>query len=103
MQTETDTPRDVWEFLEQERPQARHTADLFRWSLNYDHGRRPFDLFADMIGYSAEHLGTSLFAGDYAGTVGYLEADYLADALKEWATNPQAVEQWITDLFACEG
>lgn len=100
---DTTKAPDLWEFLEQEAPHAEHTKHLFQWSLNYDHGQRPFDLFLDLIGYSEEQYGTNLHSGDYGSTIGYVEADYLADALKEWADHPQRVEAWVSSLMECEG
>jgi hypothetical protein len=98
----TTTTKNIWDFLEESDCPSPHTKELFTWSLNYDHETRPFNLFLDMIGYSEEHYGTQMWTGNYSTTIGYVEADYLGDALKEWADNPQKVEQWITNLFACE-
>jgi hypothetical protein len=54
----------------------------------------------DLIGWSEDNYGTPMSSGV---RLGYLEADYLGDALKEWADYPQQVEDWITDLMNCEG
>ena len=43
-----------------------------------------------------------MWSGKFASTIGYVEAGYLADALKEWSDNPQQVENWITELMATE-
>ena len=102
METEMETqPRDIWEFLEDETIfHPTETKALFEWSLNYDHSQRPFNLMLDLIGWSLDNYGHSLSGGV---RLGYLEADYLGDALKEWADHPQQVEDWITDLMNCEG
>jgi hypothetical protein len=89
--------KDIWQFLEDDTIyHPEEVKALFEWSLNYDHSQRPFNLMLDLIGYSEEHYGAPMSNGV---TLGYLEADYLGDALKEWANYPQQVEQWITDLF----
>jgi hypothetical protein len=102
METEMETqPRDIWEFLEDETIfHPTETKALFEWSLNYDHQDRPFNLMLDLIGWSEDNYGTPMSSGV---RLGYLEADYLGDALKEWADHPQQVEDWITDLMNCEG
>lgn len=98
---ETTTPKNLWDFLEETECPAPATRDLFQWSLNYDHQDRPFNLFLDIIQFNAEWIGGYLYEGR-GHSIGYMEADYLADALKEWAQYPQQVENWITELFNCE-
>ena len=100
METEMKT-QDMWEFLEDESHEhPKETKALFEWSLNYDHEQRPFNLFLDLIGYSEENYGAPMSNGV---TLGYLEADYLSDALKEWANSPRYVEEWVTTLMNSEG
>ena len=94
------TSKNLWDFLEETECPAPATRDLFQWSLNYDHQDRPFNLFMDIIGYSWEHYGTKMYTSSIF--LGYVEADMLADTLKEWADRPQQVENWITELFSCE-
>ena len=96
--------RDLWEYLDEEEPKAPATRALFSWSLNYDYEDRPFNLFLDLTGWSAENYGSPISNLDNVHrTIGYLEADYLGDALKEWADNPRQVEEWISGLMSCEG
>lgn len=95
------TTKDIWEFLEQEPKWAKETKALFEWSLNYEHGNRPFDLFLDIIGY-ADNYGADRHDVRYR-SIGYMEADYLGDALKEWADAPHEVTAWIDELMATEG
>jgi len=57
-------------------------SSLYEWSLNYEAGKKPYSIFLDLIGYSHEQLGVALFSGDFNQVLGYLELDYLADALK---------------------
>lgn len=94
--------RNLWEFLEQEPRWAKETKALFQWSLNFDFGQRPWELFLDLIGWSADNVGADLYDGRYR-SIGYMEADYLGDALKEWADAPHEVEAWIAELMGCEG
>lgn len=44
----------------------------------------------------------SIFKGNPRDVLGYLEISYLASALEEYATNPQAVSDWIDLLNAAE-
>ncbi len=99
MTTETTT-QNLWEFLEDDtKNHPTETKALFEWSLNYDHQERPYNLMLDLIGWSEDNYGTPMSNGV---RLGYLEADYLGDALKEWANNPQRVEAWIDTLMSCE-
>lgn len=100
METET-RPQNLWEFLEDEtKNHPEEVKALFEWSLNFDHDQRPFNLMLDLIGWSEDNYGVSMAKNV---RLGYLEADYLSDALKEWAMYPQQVETWIDRLMATEG
>jgi hypothetical protein len=92
---------DVWEFLDTEAQGADEVRALANWATNYDAGRSPFGVFLDLIGWSEDNLGESLVPNP-SSVIGYLEADYLADALKEYAHNPSAVMSWIGDLMEAE-
>lgn len=84
------------EQLEENAPSwASATVALANWSRgNYEFDRSPYLLFLDLIGYSEEEYGTS-FISEPSKVLGYLEVDYLADALKEYATRPHD----ITDII----
>ena len=82
---------------------AEDVKNLFEWSLNYDYGQRPFNLFLDIIGWSEENIGSPQYTDPVVGGIGYMEAGYLARALREWSNYPSNVEEWITNLMACEG
>lgn len=87
---------NLWELLETPPANCEAVANLIEWSMNYDLSTgTPYHIFLDLIGYSGERYGANLFAGDYSRVIGYMEADYLADALKEYATNPRDVEAFI--------
>lgn len=87
---------DLWELLETPPANCEAVANLIHWSMNYDlRTGTPYHIFLDLIGYSEEHYGEKLFTGDYSRVIGYLEADYLGDALKEYAHRPSEVEAFI--------
>ena len=99
METTTQT---VWEYLEAETAHAEGVRELADWSRNYDvRTGTPFQLFLDIIGYSYSEYGTNFVSKPHE-IIGYLEADYLGDALKEYANNPQAVTDWIDGLMEVE-
>ena len=72
---------------------APQTEALFEWSQNFDFPN-PASLFLDLIGWSEEELGDRL-CRDKQPILGYLELDYLADALKEYAKHPWVVTLWV--------
>jgi hypothetical protein len=99
MTTET---KDIWTLLEEGAPQGCEAIqDLYSWSLNYDTGRGPFTLFLDMIGWSEDELGETIYNLTSA-SLGYVELDKLADALKEYADCPHDVRAYVDTLMAAE-
>jgi hypothetical protein len=100
METITTNPK-FWELLETPPEYATNTNALYKWSLNYDTGKGPITLFLDLIGYSADNYGVNLY--DLTATpLGYLELDYLSDALKEYTERPGDVMAWLEQLLAAE-
>jgi hypothetical protein len=97
----TITNPKFWELLETPPDYAAHTNALYGWSLNYDTGKGPITLFLDLIGYSADNYGANLYDLTNA-PLGYLELDYLGDALKEYADRPGDVMAWIEQLLNAE-
>jgi hypothetical protein len=93
---------DVWEYSETAPEYATATANLWHWSTNYDPGKGPFTLFVDLIGWSDEVLGETLYSLQDM-SLGYLEIDKLADALKEYANRPTDVRGWVDGLLEHEG
>lgn len=75
-------------------------ADLIAWSYNYEHPT-PYSLFLDMVGYSDEYFGVAL-CGDKVPALGYVEMDYLADALKVWAARPLDAGQYVLAIDEAE-
>lgn len=79
------------------------TAQLFKWSENFDTQRGPATLFLDLIGYSANEFGEALYElSEVHNYLGYMELDHLADALKEYASTPDAVYEFVESLIAAE-
>ena len=103
MTTETATHKSFWDLIENPPANVCEVTNLVHWSMNYD-GRQgtPYHLFLDLIGYSHEEFGENLYKGNPRNVLGFMELDYLGDALKEYATNPQEVEDWINLLMEAE-
>ena len=78
-------------------------SSLYEWSTNYDTGKTPYSIFLDLIGYSHEQLGQAIFAGDYNTVLGYLELDYLADALKVVANHGLEAYEYAASLVEADG
>jgi hypothetical protein len=113
METEdtTPAPTTIWEYVEAAPGFVSAIADLWGWSLNYDHQdpRRPFPLFLDLVGYSEEQYGCRLSTwgrneqGSFGGAVeglGWIELDKLAKALLEYTDRPRECDDWITGLMS---
>lgn len=98
----------VWDYLEQENPHAPETQALYSWGLNCERNSNPFLVFLDLIGWSEDNygqamvLGVPVTRGEFTG-LGYVELGYLADALKEYADNPEQVRTWVDGLMNTEG
>jgi hypothetical protein len=94
MNTETVT-RNSWAIYEEPRKGAEQTTALFEWSRNYNYPT-PATLFLGLIGYEDMELVQGV-------ALGYMELDYLGDALKEYANNPQTVNDAIAEMLEAEG
>lgn len=94
--------QDIWALLEQDDPKARAVQSLYSWSLNYDAGKGPFALFLDLIGWSEEEFGDTIWQGKPSSGLGYVELSKLADALQEYATRPQYITEYVGALMAAE-
>ena len=100
---ETVNRKTFWDLIENPPANVVEVNALIHWSMNYDiKTGTPYHLFLDLIGYSEEHYGGNLYKGNPRNVLGFLEIDYLGDALKEYAANPQAVEDWIEALMNAE-
>lgn len=104
MEQVKESKKTIWDLLEDPKPNVEHTAGLISWSMNYDlKTGTPYHIFLDLIGYSMEEFGSKLFNYENIQKVlGYMELDYLGDALKEYAENPQAVLDFIEAIDKAE-
>lgn len=94
MSTETAT-RSTWDIYEDPRKGAEETTALFEWSRNFDYPS-PATLFLGLIGWpDMDQLAQGV-------ALGYMELDYLGDALKEYANNPLGVCDAVTELLEAE-
>lgn len=84
-----------WEALDRAPSYVEHTAALLRWSGNYEYEDKgnPLPVFLDLIGWSDDHYGETVPRS--AGPLAAMELDYLGDALKEYASRPQDVSDWL--------
>jgi hypothetical protein len=94
MNTETAI-RNTWAIYEDPRKGAEHTTALFEWSRNYNYPT-PATLFLGLIEYEDMELVQGV-------ALGYMELDYLGDALKEYACNPYGIREAIDELLEAEG
>lgn len=92
---------DVWAFDEVEVDGCEAVSALWSWSLNFAPGEGPVTLFLDLIGWSDEEIGEKLYPMGEA-SLGYLELDRLADALKEYTSAPRDVEEYVRVLMLAE-
>jgi len=91
-----------YDLIEAAPAHSEAVARLWSWSENYDYPT-PATLFLDLIGYSDEHVGEPLFdMRKVSSTLGYLEIDMLADALKEYADRPGDVMAYVERLATAE-
>jgi hypothetical protein len=93
MNTDTAT-RNTWDIYEDPRKGAEETTALFEWSRNYSYPS-PATLFLGLIGYEDMDLVQGV-------ALGYLELDYLGDALKEYANNPHLVNEAVAEMLEAE-
>lgn len=88
--------RTIWDIYESPREGAEETTALFSWSRNFNYPS-PATLFLGLIGWDdMEELPQGV-------ALGYMELDYLGDALKEYADNPQTVRDAIAEMLEREG
>ena len=99
---ETEAP-NIWAMLEEDAPNGCEAVqDLYSWSLNYDAGKGPFTLLLDLIGWSEDEIGEPMY-NLTSSSLGYVELDKLASALKEYADRPHEVRGYVDALMEAEG
>lgn len=75
---------------------------LWNWSMNCEHPT-PAGVFADLIGATEEYCGEGItLGGANFARLGYMELDYLADALKAYAEHPDQVRHYVRQLLDAE-
>jgi hypothetical protein len=93
---------DIWELLEEDAPSGCESVqDLYSWSLNYDAGKGPFTLFLDLIGYSVDEFGETIYDLKNA-SLGCVELDKIAQALTQYADRPNDVTDYVNALLVAE-
>ena len=97
----TTTTRNTWEIYENPRLGAQHTTALFEWSRNFDAGKTPASVFLALISYEIDGEPFAL-PNMTTACLGFMELDYLGDALKEYASNPETVSDAIAELLEAE-
>lgn len=92
---------DRWELLDNAPEFAKNTADLIRWSSNYQAGNTasPIIPFLALIGYLDDVIGVKETKISRTGAV---EMTYLADALNEYANRPLDVWDFVERYFVLE-
>ena len=75
-------------------------ASLYQWGQNYDSANNPFVLFLDLMGWSQEELGSTLFEGMIEQAP--VEADLIAVALLNYANAPYDAYSYCSALLNAE-
>jgi hypothetical protein len=96
------THTDVWTFTEDAPAYCEKVADRWHWSTNYDAGKGPVTLYLDLIGWSEDEIGETLYDLSSAN-LGYVELAKLAAALDEYTDRPTDVRAWVDELMAFDG
>lgn len=95
----------VWTFAEEKTPpEAEPVRDLWTWGLNFDersHAGNPWLLFLDLIGWSQDEYGVRVSSWE-GHSLGWLEIEYLTDALMAYTRRPEIVRAWVNGLMASE-
>jgi len=90
--------------LEQGEERFPEITALYNWSTNYEAGKTPFTLFIDLIGYTSMEFGRTIYdLNNVSKGIGYLELDYLGDALKEYANKGADAYDFVVRILDAEG
>lgn len=105
-----ELPVTVWDYTDAALGTwAEPLAVLWSWSLNCDDKGNPWGAFLDLSGLAPDELGCSVFpwhldpASTGGWSFGWVELDYLADALRLYADRPHDCAVWVAGLWGCEG
>ena len=97
------TTATLEQLLEEGEAKFPHIVWLYQWSTNYEAGQTPFTLFIDLIGYTSHEYGQTLFDfSNVSKVIGYLEAEYLGDALKEYSDKGESAYEFTASLLSAE-
>jgi hypothetical protein len=80
-------------------------VSLYNWSTNFQAGEGPFALFLDLIGWSEDNIGETLFAKpevSFASRLGCIELSRLGEALTAYADLPFTVGEFVDRLMDAE-
>ena len=84
-------------------PEFEAIKNLLDWSRNFQGPVTPFNLYLDLIGYSAQYYGVTQCDIDictFSAILGYKELCLLGDALKVFEKNGyEPVYRYIEDLI----
>jgi hypothetical protein len=94
------TTRALEKKLDNAPSYATNTARLIEWSRNYE-SYQPYRVFLDLIGYSVDNYGEPLTRVE-EWSLGYLELDYISDALGEYIHRPADIRDFIDELTRAE-
>jgi hypothetical protein len=76
---------------------------LYKSGLSCDDKYSAFSLFLDLIWWSQENLGGTLYGGYGLYGLEYVEANYLGDALKFYANFPSECNDTIKKIIELKG
>lgn len=88
---------DFWQMLDNPPAGCEDVATLYSWGYNETHST--FLVFLTLSGI-AEDLGVE--DTRLSHRLGYLEMHYLADALEAYATRPDLVRAYVSNLINWE-
>lgn len=95
--------KTVEQVLEEGGERYPEIVALYNWGLNYEPGEGVFTLFLDLIGYAMDEIGEPLYnLANVSHTLGYLELDYLGDALKEYARIGEDAYYFVVSIIEAE-
>lgn len=78
-------------------------ARLYSWGTNYNGSSNPFLLFLDLIGYNFEQFGMNIYdLSRDENQLGYLELDYIGDALTTYAAKGSDAYRYVERLMEAE-
>lgn len=98
-----DTLANCQDYLERVPTRFEHVKGLIEWSLNWwGQGASPLTVFCILTGIDERYTGD--YGWDYPVDMplGYVELDYLGEALREYATNPVDVEAYVLGYLEVE-